>query len=366
VGINDGLWTRRQTLAALGAFVIVGCSSDNTDTTSSSPAITAASDTPMSTALAGQATNPADGPVSIEHTDGTTTLDAIPSRVVILDDAMLGDLLPFGVIPVGTAAGIADPTVIAVWQDEAGVSSIENVAPDFTPNLESIARVEPDLILAMAFQSAEPFYDELKRLAPVIAVETDVNPAVLEPRFDEVSLRTYSQIFRQPQVADELLAAYQARIDELRAEFGPVIDGRTISFATSMFTPGQVSIDGPTGWAGAILNDLGFRFPAEQLTAMEANVEFPIRHEFSNEETERFLSSDVVIWRDARPGDLEVIRGFDTADVETNPLLSKLPSVANDAVFTVNNRTWFLRSVRGRMKVLDQLATDILVNLPSR
>lgn len=33
--------------------------------------------------------------------------------MIILDDAMLGDVLPFGVVPVGTAAAATDPTVIA-------------------------------------------------------------------------------------------------------------------------------------------------------------------------------------------------------------------------------------------------------------
>lgn len=303
-------------------------------------------------------------PVTVRHAGGETTLEGVPERVVILDDAMLGDVLPFGVVPVGTAAATTDPTVIAEWREEAGVDEIRNVAPDFAPNLEAIAAVRPDLILAMAWQVEEEYWDALNRIAPTVAVETDVNPEALEPRFDEVALRTYGEVFRQPDVADRIVREYEERVARIAEEFADVAGGTTVSFATS-YEGGQARLDGPTGWAGAILADVGFSFPEVQLDAIARNKDFPVRHEFSAEQAPRFLGTDVVIWRvaDGRPG---VRRGFPRAATEANPLLERLPAAAAGRVFTVSERTWFLRSVRGRMVVLDQLEGEILPGLRER
>lgn len=305
---------------------------------------------------------PAGEAVTIDHAGGETTLESVPERVVILDDAMLGDVLAFGVVPVGTAAGAEDPTVIEVWKEEAGVEEIPLVAPDFTPNLESIAAQRPDLILAMAYQVDEPYWDDLNDIAPTIAVETDVNPEALEPRFDEVAMRTYAAAFRQPEVVDELLEGYERRVAEIREEHADVIDGTTISFAMSD-EPGSTRLDGPTGWGGAILADLGFTFPDEQLEAIEGNTDFPVRHVFSDEQTERFLSTDVVLWRDLGRDDLAVEDGFPEADLSSNPLLARLPAAEAGQVVTVANRVWFLRSLQGRDVVLDQLEEEILPRL---
>lgn len=296
--------------------------------------------------------------ITVRHAGGATVFSTVPRRVVILDDAMLGDVLGFDVVPVGTAAGATDPTVIEVWRGEAGVDHIELVAPDFTPNLEAVAAVRPDAIFAMAFQVEEAFWDDLQRIAPTIAVETDVNPDALDTRFDELAMRTYAEVFRRPDVVDDLVAEYQSRVQAIRADFADVIEGRTISFAGS-FDGTTVRADVATGWAGAVLADLGFRFPEAQTDNLDPD--FPVRVEFSPEETERFLgSSDIVLWRDFNRDDLAVEDGFPAEAVDANPLLAQLPAARAGRVFTVSNRVWFLRSLRGRFVLLDQLEGDLL------
>jgi iron complex transport system substrate-binding protein len=303
---------------------------------------------------------PATDPRTVAHAGGETTFDAVPERVVILDNAMLGDVLAFGALPVGTAAGIGEPTVIGTWRREAGVSDIPLVAPDFTPDLEAVAGVRPDAILAMAWQVEEPYWEGLRTLAPTVAVETDVDPGALDVRFDETAMRTYAEIFRRPEVVDDLVVEYERRIAALRTEFADVVEGRTVSFAT-MYDDGSMRADVGTGWAGAILADLGFAFPGVQ----EANLDpgFPVRVEFSAEEAVRFLGdSDVILWRVQDAGD-EPAPGLPPAAVATNPLLARLPAVQAGQVFSVSEQAWFLRSVQGRFVVLDQLESAVLPGL---
>lgn len=330
--VADG--TRREFLAsaALTSLLLGGCGDDGGDASRGGERIT------------------------VRHVGGTTTFDALPERVVILDDAMLGDVLAFDVVPVGTAAAAKDPTVIEQWREEAGVAHIRNVAPDFTPNLEAIAAVRPDVILAMAFQVKEDYWTKLQAIAPTVAVETDVNPDALRPRFDEVALRTYAQVFRRPEIADRVLATYRDRVDELAERFADVIEGRTISLATNQ--DGQLRYDIDRGWGGAVLADIGFTFPRVQRAHLDK--EFPVRGFVSAEQTMRYLSSDVVLWSDPADRSLRVRRGFPRAEVRENPLLERVPAARAGRVFTVSNRVWFLRTVRGRLLLLDQLEQEIL------
>lgn len=199
------------------------------------------------------------GSITVRHAGGETVFDEVPRRVVILDDAMLGDVLAFGVVPVGTAAGSSDPTVIDIWREDAGVDEIALVAPDFAPNLEAPARVRPDAIFAMGFQVDEAYWGDLQAIAPTIAVETDVNSAALDTRFDEVAMRTYAEVFQSPAVVDDVITEYEDRVRLIRAEFADVIDGRTISIADSS-DGATIRCDVAALWAGAILADLGFAF----------------------------------------------------------------------------------------------------------
>jgi len=332
--VDDG--TRREFLAAGAALTVLGfagCGGDGEESSTSAGA----------------------RPVTVRHAGGSAVFRDVPKRVVILDDAMLGDVLAFGVVPVGTAAGEGDPTVIKQFQDEAGVEEIPLVAPDFAPDLEEIAAVRPDAIFAMAFQVEEPYWKRLRRIAPTIAVETDANPG--GGRFDEQAMRVYAEVFRQPDVVDRVMAEYRHRLERMRAEFSDVIDGKTISFAQSD-GDGMLRLDLPGGWGGAILADLGFRFPRLQIDA--AQPEDLFRAVVSNERTLRFLTTDVVLWRDGDNEGLAVRRGFPADDVRANPLLARVPAARTDKVITVGTRVWFLRSVRGRMIVLDQLERQVL------
>jgi len=331
--VDDG--TRRELLAAGAALTLLGFAGCGED------------DEPSRSAGARA--------VTVRHAGGSTVFRDVPDRVVILDDAMLGDVLAFGVVPVGTAAGEGDPTVIRQFQDEAGVDEIPLVAPEFAPDLEAIAAVRPDAIFAMAFQVEEPYWEQLGRIAPTIAVETDANPSA--GRFDEQAMRVYAEVFRRPEVVDRILAEYRRRVQRIREEFAGVIDGRTISFATSE-GEGMLRLDLPGGWGGAILTEVGFTIPQVQVDA--AQPEDPYRAVVSNERTQRFLSTDVVLWRDGERDDLAVERGFPREDVDENPLLARVPAARTGDVLTVGNRVWFLRPVRGRMIVLDQLERQIL------
>lgn len=97
--------TRRQFVDGVFALgLLAACADDGTDKVTATP-------------------SPATQAVTIEHAAGSTRLDGIPQRVVVLNDALLGDVAALAVVPVGIAA---DP--------EAGHSSRSGVRASSSPS----------------------------------------------------------------------------------------------------------------------------------------------------------------------------------------------------------------------------------------
>lgn len=105
-------------------------------------------------------------PVTIKHGLGETTVEAQPSRIVVLEWSLLEDLLALGIQPVGAAdiAGYHSWVKIPVELDP----SVVDVGSRREPSLEKIAELKPDLILAADFRSQNN-YEQLSQIAPTIA-----------------------------------------------------------------------------------------------------------------------------------------------------------------------------------------------------
>lgn len=355
---------KRPMIAMAGCLSVVGllgCGSSDESTTPSA-ATTAPSSAPSTESSSSPpSTDAAAEPVEIVHAGGTTVLENTPSRVVVLDDAMLGDLSALGVTPVGIPADTDGNSMLSVWGADLGVDEIDVVAPAYEPNLEAIALVEPDLILAMAWQVSEPYWNDLSSLAPTIALETDVDPLAPRDVFTE-NLRVYGQIFRQEALAEAFISDYDEQLAAVQSEFAAVIEGATVSLSGSL-DPSMFRVIGPRHFAGSLLTEIGFTIPQNQVDVVEANVGYPVETDVSVEETADYLNTDLIIWRDYNRSDGAVTAGFPAEALEANPFLAALPAAEAGHVFTVSNVRWYLRSVNGRLLVLDQLRTDILPQL---
>lgn len=108
------------------------------------------------------------GPVTIETPRGPVTLDQPAVRVVSLEWAYTEDLLALGVTPVGVAdiEGYNDWVDISVPLPD----DVEDVGTRAAPSIESIAALEPDLIVTDELRSADN-YDQLATYAPTISFE---------------------------------------------------------------------------------------------------------------------------------------------------------------------------------------------------
>lgn len=148
---------------------------------------------------------------TIADSRGAQTIDAPPQRVVALSWALVEQLLELGVTPVG----VADPDGYRTWVVRPALpDSVTGVGLRQEPDLEAIAALAPDLILASDDQIG--FVPLLEKIAPVLhfdAFRAEHDNA----RAARAIFRDLGRVFGRQALADDRLAALDARLAALKA-----------------------------------------------------------------------------------------------------------------------------------------------------
>jgi iron complex transport system substrate-binding protein len=164
-------------LCALALFA-VACGSDDDSTTNDTDAAPVAGDTTAGgTAAAPADTAASDGtfPISIENSFGTTVIESKPERVVSIGYTDGDFVLALGVTPVGIRDWYGGkPGGLWPWAAESPAAA-ESIAvlQSEELNLEKIAELEPDVIIAIGSEIEQGEYDTLTQIAPVVAQTDD-------------------------------------------------------------------------------------------------------------------------------------------------------------------------------------------------
>jgi iron complex transport system substrate-binding protein len=180
---------------------------------------------------------PAAGPATtVEHALGTTTVTGSPQRVVALgpgdtDAALALGVTPVGVASTGTGDGVPPWTRAAADGAEPRVLGVTGDAQQV--DLEAVAALEPDLILATGYYDVAAVYERLSAIAPTLAHRT--GPAT--DSWQEVTSQVGSALGRPEQAAD-VVEAVEAR---LTAATDAHADLRGRSFTFGYVTPEGVS-----------------------------------------------------------------------------------------------------------------------------
>lgn len=198
------------------------------------------------------------GPRSIKHAMGTTEIEGVPERIVVLEWTYAEDLLALGVQP----AGVADVEGYNQWLNiEPELSpDVVDVGTRQEPSLEAIAALEPDLIIGVQFRH-EAIYDTLSSIAPTLLF----NPYPENEeytQFDEMTdtFMTIAEAVDRVEEGETVLDEMQAVFDEAQAELEAagalgnqylLVQAYTGQSAPEM----RVFID--TSMAAQILNSIG-------------------------------------------------------------------------------------------------------------
>ncbi|MDE1515898.1 iron-siderophore ABC transporter substrate-binding protein [Vibrio sp. dsl-7] len=154
---------------------------------------------------------PVQAQIVITDSQGEQRFANVPQRVVVLNWDLLEQVLELGVEPVGAP----ELSSYAQWVVQPALPhSVQDIGTRNEPNLEKIAALQPDVILAAGPQ--QDLLPMLGRIAPVLYLpnfaEQDNAAQVAIAHFT-----TLATLFGQQSLAEQKLQAMQARFAELKA-----------------------------------------------------------------------------------------------------------------------------------------------------
>lgn len=143
--------------------------------------------------------------ITISTATGESTVPANPATIAVLDIAAIDTLAALGVVP----QGVPDKLYVPYLQDLAGQATV--VGTLFEPDLEALATLAPDLIIAGGRSSTQ--VEPLSQLAPTVDM-TIWEDVVGEGR---ARIATYGTLFDKADAAAELTASLDAKLAETKA-----------------------------------------------------------------------------------------------------------------------------------------------------
>lgn len=253
----------------------------------------------------------------VEHSMGTTDVPDAPQRVVVLTNEGTEAVLALGVQPVGAAKSwIGDPWYPHITE---AMGEAVNLGTESKVNLELIAALQPDLILANK-QRHEEIYPQLSAIAPTVVSE--------RLRGDwRLNFELYARALGKEAEGAAALAEFEANVATLSEKLG---DAKAEKVSVIRFLPSQIRIYQLDSFSGFILRQIGFDRPENQ------NVEdFAIR---TGKESIPDMDGDRIFYFTWDKGDGEGLAARD--DALADPLWQALSAVREGRVHEVSDPIW--------------------------
>jgi iron complex transport system substrate-binding protein len=261
---------------------------------------------------------PGQFPRTIKHAMGETVIEKRPERVVVLDGGELDNVVALGIKPVGVAYPDGAPTMPGYIGDKAG--NPENVGGITSLNLETIAKLQPDLIIGSQLR-AEQQYPKLSEIAPTVFAARPGYTWKENFRLNAAALDRSSE-------AEKLISDYEAHAKRV----GETIEskaGKRPTVTMLRFMPGKIRLYAKKSFIGTILIDAGIPQPqASQVDDLAVEVS-----------TEQIAQADADWILIGTYGDQAKTA---QAQVLGGPLWQTLTAVKSDHAKPVPDETWFL------------------------
>jgi iron complex transport system substrate-binding protein len=220
----------------------------------------AASSSPATSPDAEQAASPDTGTRTITHASGTTDITGVPQRIVVLEWTYAEDLLALGVQPVG----VADVAGYKKWVNvEPALSGdVTDVGTRQEPSLESIAALEPDLIIGVQFRH-EQIYKDLSDIAPTLLFDPyPTDPAVSQLDEMRTTLLAIADAVARPDEGQQVLDDMDAAFAEAKTKLDDAGKGGApfalVQAFTSQDAP-QMRLFTTTSMASSIMESIGLK-----------------------------------------------------------------------------------------------------------
>ncbi|GGT52038.1 ABC transporter substrate-binding protein [Streptomyces purpureus] len=198
--------------------------------------------------------------VTVEHKYGSTTIDKEPKRVVTLGLSDQDAVLALGVKPVGAVDWFKEqPYGKWPWtKDKWGSAKPQIVGERDEYNIEKIAALKPDLVIAQYSGMKKEQYDTLSKFTKVVA-----QPKGL-PDYGaswQVMTRQIGKSLGKDAETEKLIAGIDARFKAARDK-NPQFAQKTLAVADS-FEAGKYSAFTKTDPKSIFFSELGFKLKPE-------------------------------------------------------------------------------------------------------
>ncbi|MFI9010205.1 ABC transporter substrate-binding protein [Actinosynnema sp. NPDC053489] len=201
-------------------------------------------------------------PRTIRHAMGETVIEKRPERVVVLDGGELDNVVALGIQPVGVAYPDGAPTMPSYIGGKAG--NPENVGGITSLNLETIAKLQPDLIIGSRLR-AEQQYPKLSEIAPTVFAARPGYTWKENFRLNAAALDRSAQ-------AEKLIGDYEAHAKAV-GENVEARAGKRPTVTMLRFMPGKTRLYAKKSFIGTILIDAGIpQPPASQVDDLAVEV----------------------------------------------------------------------------------------------
>lgn len=260
-----------------------------------------------------------DGSVTIKHVFGETKIPSAPTRVVSAGFTEQDDLLALGVVPIAVTDWFGgEPFGVWPWA-RARLGAAQPVVLNLYDGIQvdQIAALKPDLIVATNAGLDQDTYTKLSAIAPTIAQSGQ--SAFFEPWKDQAN--TIGQAVFKFDEMTKLIADVDAKFTEV-GKNNPTFSGKKVVVVSATAYQDAYDVT-PPGWRTDFLGQMGFAVP----DSVDAFVEDD-RAQVPRAKLASVLdAADVVVWK--TESDEE--RGALLAD----PTFATLTSTKNDRnVFT--------------------------------
>ncbi|MDH2388033.1 iron-siderophore ABC transporter substrate-binding protein [Streptomyces sp. HNM0663] len=199
-------------------------------------------------------------PVTVEHKYGSTTIDKEPKKVVTLGLSDQDAVLALGIKPVGAVDWFKeDPYGKWPWaKDKWGSDKPQIVGERDEYNIEKIAALKPDLVVAQYSGMKKEQYDTLSKFTKVVAQPKDF-PDYGAPW--QVMTKQIGKSLGKESETEKLISDVDARFKAVRDKH-PEWAGKTIAVADS-FEAGKYSAFTKTDPKAIFFSELGFKLKPE-------------------------------------------------------------------------------------------------------
>lgn len=242
----------RVAVLAVAALALAACGGGTEKTGSSS--------SPSAPASADGADKPAAFPVTVAHKYGSTTIDKEPKTIVTLGLSDQDAVLALGVKPAGSVDWFKEqPYGKWPWtKDKWGSVKPVIVGERDEYNIEKIAQLKPDLVIAQYSGMKKEQYDTLSKFTKVVAQPKE-HPDYGAPW--QVMTRQIGKALGKDAETEKLIADIGTRFKAVRDKH-PEFATKTLAVADS-FEAGKYSAFTKTDPKAIFFSELGFKLKPE-------------------------------------------------------------------------------------------------------